>query len=71
MNKPVKVEGGKNPIIKIAPTITQERKEKLLIERVITELRALPIECGNWGYASTILYCIGLLEGFKDTKYKE
>jgi len=49
--------------------LTQEDKERLLIERVISELNNLPLS-GNWAYASAIKYCIGLLQGFKEVKYK-
>lgn len=49
--------------------ITQEEKEQLLLEKVIRELKELPLD-PHWAYSSNINYCIGMLEGFVNVKYK-
>jgi maltooligosyltrehalose synthase len=50
--------------------LTQEEKEAQLIQRVINLLYKFPVY-SNWAYSSDLLYCIGLLDGFKQIKYKK
>jgi hypothetical protein len=50
--------------------LTQEEKERLLIEKVIETLEMMPVDA-FWAYSPKIKYCIGMLEGFVSVKYKK